>query len=71
MRVQGGTGFNIGFDSDERKPFNYWLSFNYRAEDETDGRSIGIYPGTRWRLGNRAELRLSPSSAGRWSDEAS
>lgn len=61
MRMQGGTGFNIGFDSDERKPFNYWVSFNYRNEDGTDGQSIGIYPGTRWRLGNRAELRLSPS----------
>ncbi|HEY0674260.1 MAG TPA: DUF5916 domain-containing protein [Longimicrobiales bacterium] len=61
MRLPGGTGFNVGFDSDERKAFNYWVSFNYYAEDETDGRSIGIYPGTRWRLGNRAELRLTPS----------
>ena len=61
MRVNGTTGFNAGFDSDERKPFNYWVSFNYRAEDETDGHSIGLYPGVRWRLGNRAELRLSPS----------
>ncbi|HET9438546.1 MAG TPA: DUF5916 domain-containing protein, partial [Longimicrobiales bacterium] len=61
MRVPGGTGFNVGFDSDERKAFNYWISFNYYAEDETDGRSIGIYPGSRWRLGNRAELRLTPS----------
>jgi hypothetical protein len=61
MRVDGQSGFNVGFDSDERKAFNYWVSFNYRAEDETDGRSIGVYPGVRWRLGNRAELRLSPS----------
>jgi hypothetical protein len=61
MRLNGGTGFNIGFDSDERKAFNYWLSLNYRAEDETDGQSIGVYPGTRLRLGSRAELRVSPS----------
>jgi hypothetical protein len=61
MRLQGGTGFNAGFDSDERKAFNYWFSVNYFAEDETDGRSIGLYPGTRLRLGNRAELRLSPN----------
>lgn len=61
MRVNGSTGFHVGFDSDERKPFNYWFSFSYSAEDETDGRSIGIYPGMRWRLGNRAELRLSPN----------
>ena len=61
MRVPGRTGFNLGFDSDERKPFNYWLSLNYWMEDETDGRTIGIYPGARWRLGNRAELRLSPN----------
>ena len=61
MRVGGRTGFNAGFDSDERKPFNYWLSVNYWMEDETDGQTIGIYPGARWRLGNRAELRLSPN----------
>ena len=61
LRMPGRTGFNIGFDSDERKAFNYWLSLSYWAEDETDGRSIGIHPGTRFRLGNRAELRLSPS----------
>ncbi|HEY0810291.1 MAG TPA: DUF5916 domain-containing protein, partial [Longimicrobiales bacterium] len=61
LRVPGGTGFHIGFDSDERKAFNYWLSFNYRAEDETDGHSFGVYPGTRLRLGSRAELRVSPS----------
>ena len=61
LRVPGGTGFNIGFDSDERKAFNYWLSFNYWAEDETDGHSFGVYPGTRFRLGSRAELRVSPN----------
>jgi hypothetical protein len=61
MRLPGRTGFNAGFDSDERKPFNYWLSVNYWMDDDTDGHSIGIYPGTRWRLGSRAELRLSPS----------
>ena len=61
LRVPGRTGFNIGFDSDERKAFNYWLSLNYWMEDQTDGHSIGIYPGTRFRLGNRAELRVSPS----------
>ncbi len=61
MRVPGGTGFNAGFDSDERKAFNYWFSANYWAEDETDGRSIGLYPGARLRLGNRAELRISPN----------
>jgi hypothetical protein len=61
MRLGGRTGFNIGFDSDERKAFNYWLSLNYWVDDEENGRSIGVYPGTRWRLGNRAELRVSPS----------
>jgi hypothetical protein len=61
MRMNGRTGFNAGFDSDERKAFNYWLSVNYWMEDGTDGHTIGIYPGTRWRLGNRAELRVSPS----------
>ncbi len=60
MRLPGGSGFNVGIDSDERKAFNYWISFDYYAEDETDGRSIGIYPGARWRLGNRAELRFTP-----------
>jgi hypothetical protein len=61
MRVAGRTGFNAGFDSDERKPFNYWLSVDYWMEDDGDGRSVGIYPGARWRLGSRAELRVSPS----------
>ena len=61
MRLPGRTGLNLGFDSDERKAFNYWLSVNYWMEDETDGRTLGIYPGARWRLGNRAELRLSPN----------
>ncbi len=61
MRIPGGAGFDAGFDSDERKPFNYWFSVSYWAEDETDGRSIGIYPGARWRVGGRAELRLSPN----------
>jgi hypothetical protein len=61
MRVPGGTGFNAGFDSDERKSLNYWFSFNYFMEDETDGHAIGIYPGIRWRVGNRAELRVSPN----------
>lgn len=61
LRVNGRTHFNAGFDSDERKAFNYWVSLNYSNEDETAGRSLSINPGTRFRLGSRMELRVSPN----------
>ena len=49
-----------GYDSDERKPLNWWVDMNYRAEDETDGHRFGFYPGLRVRGSDKLELRLNP-----------
>jgi hypothetical protein len=57
----GSTNYHAGYDSDERKPVNWWLSLNYSNEDETAGNSIGVYPGLRVRASNQMELRLSPN----------
>jgi hypothetical protein len=56
----GKLGFNAGYESDERKKLNWWLSANYNNEDGTDGRSIGFYPGLRWRASNQIEVRANP-----------
>ena len=56
----GRWGVHGGYDSDERKAFNYWISLNYNNEDQSDGQSIGVYPGLRVRASDKAELRFTP-----------
>lgn len=60
LRKPGSKGFNAGYDSNERKKLNYWFSINYNNEDDTNGSSIGIWPGMRFRASNQVELRLNP-----------
>lgn len=60
LRRPGSSRVWAGYDSDERKAFNWWVDANYSFEDETDGHRLGFYPGVRVRASNRMELRLNP-----------
>ncbi|MGQ0815502.1 MAG: DUF5916 domain-containing protein [Gemmatimonadota bacterium] len=60
LKRPANTQVWAGYDSDERKPLNWWLDFNYRNEDETNGYRFGISPGLRVRASNQLELRLRP-----------
>jgi hypothetical protein len=65
----GRSGIHAGYDSDERKPVNFWFDTNYNKEDESGGEDYGFWPGVRVRASNRMELRLNPGvswNTGKW-----
>ncbi|HUP90147.1 MAG TPA: DUF5916 domain-containing protein [Longimicrobiales bacterium] len=56
----GSTGWNVGYDSDERKAVNYWIDLSGGKEDDGNGKRLSVYPGVRIRASKQMELRLNP-----------